>query len=913
MSALNKINLPINEQTYNYAKIYASLIQDEYQRKRAYASLVALYSFLNIIEKTSYNVQKSMTLFRNPLINEEYEISDLYVNNWHLDIRIITDGNAVLVPKKHYDCGIVPDYYVVIKVDSELKTSELLGFANTKEITPEAFNYNYSIIPIASLITYENFLDKVKTPKTVTFDPKEHELLKDSLLGIMDNDINPVTRNKILKHLFDCSDCRTEFCCFTGFEMVNCNISKYPDILNDQTLGVIGAQEVNNSRYEGKEEKIYIEDIDEINNLQEQTHDDTSNDNENNTSESNNEPEVTDILDELFQIEENDNDDYNINVKYEDKQKAEENNNIILINDEKSDIAQNTDADNLLDETSDSNPDSQKVIVDYDEFGEPIYSYITNVNKDEIDTIDTELVDIDENKSESIDLLDDSDNMEIIEEIRENFESDDIEHINEPIKELQNDNMQIIEDIQEEDTPDTIEDIIEELPSENNIQNIEDITVESNIDNNNIEEEIPNENNIQNIEDITVESNTDNIQDIDNIEEEIPNENDIQNIEDITVESNTDNIQDIDNIEDIDDDTIDSEIVQNNDSDEEFVSDITNSEEETVSQENDIQNIEESFDEIENTSASISNNNEEYSEEDMQTGENIEEEFETDYQDPDIDNFSEEETDETEENFEEYPQDEENEESSSKNNKNKITSIIILCLILSGFAIGGATYFIKHSNNSSKDLQTNNVIETQNIQNNNDMFEQESTENTQIQNEVTSNENSNNITIEQQPVQEEVQSPVQENVTLPPLTEQDLTSKPSSNGDLNKALVNAFPQSINSVSIRGVNWFCASELFTDKTFKLYLQDLDNKLKQNLKKNILNATETPQLDSVTAKFAVDNNGNLQKVIISNSCGSEEIDNIVLQSIKESFEGENSQILKDNDLKSNMYYLKVVIKL
>ena len=104
--------LKIDERAYNYAKIYASLLNDEYQRKRSYASLVALYAFLNLLETTPYNIQKSMTLFRNPQVNEQYEVSDLYVNNWHLDVRVMTDGDAFLVPKVHYDNNIVPDFYL---------------------------------------------------------------------------------------------------------------------------------------------------------------------------------------------------------------------------------------------------------------------------------------------------------------------------------------------------------------------------------------------------------------------------------------------------------------------------------------------------------------------------------------------------------------------------------------------------------------------------------------------------------------------------------------------------------------------------------------------------------------------------------------------------------------------------------
>ena len=65
-------------------------------------------------------------------------------------------------------------------------------------------------------------------------------------------------------------------------------------------------------------------------------------------------------------------------------------------------------------------------------------------------------------------------------------------------------------------------------------------------------------------------------------------------------------------------------------------------------------------------------------------------------------------------------------------------------------------------------------------------------------------------------------------ISVPPLTESDLI-KPvqrQSHGDVNKAIANAFAQTGNGVSLRGLNWFCTSELFSDRTFKDYLQNLD---------------------------------------------------------------------------------------
>ena len=75
MTTSNVIELNISEKSYSYARIYASLLKDDFQRKRAYASLVALYALIDAFEKTDNEVQKSMTLFRNPILNEQYEIS----------------------------------------------------------------------------------------------------------------------------------------------------------------------------------------------------------------------------------------------------------------------------------------------------------------------------------------------------------------------------------------------------------------------------------------------------------------------------------------------------------------------------------------------------------------------------------------------------------------------------------------------------------------------------------------------------------------------------------------------------------------------------------------------------------------------------------------------------------------------
>ena len=131
--------------------------------------------------------------------------------------------------------------------------------------------------------------------------------------------------------------------------------------------------------------------------------------------------------------------------------------------------------------------------------------------------------------------------------------------------------------------------------------------------------------------------------------------------------------------------------------------------------------------------------------------------------------------------------------------------------------------------------------------------------------------------------------------------------------DVNKAMANAFSDQTKLVSsIKGLNWMCAPGLFTNTEFKNYLQNVDKTLRMNLNSNILNSSTVPVNNSITYKIAIDNEGNLLKTQAVGSTGSDEIDNIVLQSIKETLALQKTQILSSGQQKADKYYIQVVIK-
>ena len=921
MTAANTTILNVDEKAHSYAKIYAALLKDELQRKRAYASIVALYSLINELEKTDNDVQKAMTLFRNPVLNEQYEIADVYVNNWHIDVRIVTEGNAFLVPKSHLDNDIVPDFYAVIRVDNQLKTAELLGFADTAVLEKEPFDYHYYAVSFDSLIPYEKFLSKVDRVKLTDFSEQEHEFFRANYLSLMDDELDIQTKNKLLKHLFECSQCRTEFCCFTGFEMVSCNMGKYPNLFQDQTLDIIAAQAVDSEKYAGKEETIYFtdepEDVikDDSQEKEEPSQEQEAKDENPVLDEDLKEETVSDILDELFNIDED-------IIEPEPAKEKEvvvtpqptvsesgdleiiEQNEVLEIIEESSDISFEENSSNDLEVISDDSMDMisddsdevvliesepiefkdedleikpseeveiieetadetiteenvQKVIVDYDEYGEPIYSYITNVPQDEVAHI--------EPIDEDIDIL------------NEEFETYPVEEQEDVLSEINNGAARPIEYVESDDEVVDIE--IKEQNDEEPIIEIkedENELVDISLDEKESEDEgeLAEENSEENF----IEYKEDDVE-----EDEKPSDDEYIEFDEDELKPSAD-----EEFEEYKEDDAASTIDINDD----ILADDETSEDEV--NDNSIEEFEDEAD-----------GDEEY--EEYSDGDSDEEDEES----GEYEEYSDEEYDEDDETVG-IPEDNVT-KSSSKKGLLIASALLIFALVGCGI---GAFLFFKNSNQNSVSTQTpvptENNVEASVDPQINDMFE-------------ASEEGGLEIPAPETPVQTE-DVPTVEGELLPPpppIEQAAEQSEPqqvqaqevqnSNPADVSKSIANAFSPTANPVTLRAVNWLCSPQLFADSAFKAYMQGLDDILKLNLRKNILDVSETPTNNTVTVKMAVDNNRNLIKVAVADSSGSAQVDNIVLQSINETFEGEKSPILNDSPQKADVYYLKVVIKL
>ncbi len=477
MKLSGNTELKITNDALKYAKIISSPIDDEKQRKRAFASIVALDAFADFLVTQGITVNISKSLFKIAPLNAEYEISDVYYNNWKFDIRIVTDEDFVTIPKSHYKNDITPDMYVILKVEKNLSKARLLGYIEPQNVDKTIDTGAYYISGLKALSSTKEFIEKIKTEKETTTKDSNHFAFQNNYLSYLENTIDSFTKKTFIKHLSNCQECRCDFVEFFDFESIVKNLTNKPEFFEDKTLTVISGQETELPEYSEVEEEIVIFDND--------TEEDT-------------------ILSELFD-DKNNGMFFNKNDDEQESENDDENNNDDNGNTPLATVASAGVmgtaavlgvglAAGAAIGSATSGPDAMSKTIDVAKSGldlasntaELLTEAATSVNQNSPITMDSEIRDelkLDVNADEETDLLFEDESIDNLEIDNLDYESDLDNTVQDSVEELESlDDIEHIEEafLTEEAPIEDILDIIDEIDTEstvveeNGLQNIED-------------------------------------------------------------------------------------------------------------------------------------------------------------------------------------------------------------------------------------------------------------------------------------------------------------------------------------------------------------------------------------------------------------------------------------------------------
>ncbi len=129
---MNNDNFLIETTDIELAKSICNLIDDNDTRKRSVANVLAA----NLAGKyfTEVEVDTESGIYNVAKILENIDISDVYIRDSYIDVRLYFEPSELCVPKSHFDLGILPVAYMFIKLDSELSGGLVTGFIQPSAI-----------------------------------------------------------------------------------------------------------------------------------------------------------------------------------------------------------------------------------------------------------------------------------------------------------------------------------------------------------------------------------------------------------------------------------------------------------------------------------------------------------------------------------------------------------------------------------------------------------------------------------------------------------------------------------------------------------------------------------------------------------------------------------------------------------
>lgn len=138
--------LEITSDNLSEAHFMASNYIDAKIRNRIFFNVIGSEAVISYLGRLGCNVENLSNIHSIKRVVEKIDIADIILSNIHIDVRIIFNEKEIFIPKSHYDLGIVPDIYAVLKFDNSYKRINFIGFFEPSEINLNNSNEDYYFI-----------------------------------------------------------------------------------------------------------------------------------------------------------------------------------------------------------------------------------------------------------------------------------------------------------------------------------------------------------------------------------------------------------------------------------------------------------------------------------------------------------------------------------------------------------------------------------------------------------------------------------------------------------------------------------------------------------------------------------------------------------------------------------------------
>ncbi len=197
-------------------------------KNRAYINALGAELVMKYLVSEGFNIEELHNIHSISKVLEKIDIADVLLPNIHIDVRVVFDDNQIFIPKSHFDLEIVPDIYLVLKLDEEFDHAEFLGYFKPEQINKKDANKDYYFIAKSKLSSPETLSKFIKDyPGKVSRNLSEEDMLRGRELSVTlaDHNITDDEFREFLELLLLNDSLRESVLEFDNFETLAYNVA----------------------------------------------------------------------------------------------------------------------------------------------------------------------------------------------------------------------------------------------------------------------------------------------------------------------------------------------------------------------------------------------------------------------------------------------------------------------------------------------------------------------------------------------------------------------------------------------------------------------------------------------------------------------------------------------------------------
>lgn len=267
MGIFNKKNIiKLAEDDLNDARLSSQDFADDATKKRAFIDVLGARLAMKSLfsKKIEANNLYSMYTIQNVL--GHIDIADIYFNNVKIDVRLVFNENEIFIPKSQFRYNILPDLYLVLALQDDLSSAEMLGFFTPGELDKNKANEDFYFYEKENLQKPEDlkkFLNVFSAENTYVSSEDDTQRAEALFLASIDNEISENERSFLFQQLAYNFELREKFVELENFELMSHQSAKEETISTDGVLGIIGSPETEEEKENSDLDTIIFDDNEE--------------------------------------------------------------------------------------------------------------------------------------------------------------------------------------------------------------------------------------------------------------------------------------------------------------------------------------------------------------------------------------------------------------------------------------------------------------------------------------------------------------------------------------------------------------------------------------------------------------------------------------------------------------------------